>query len=343
LLDDFNTNNLKEKTYQVYGFKTGNFSQISYTKVEEKEVELGNTKYLALIFEESNPNTGLKTKLWIDKNTGIRLKMEYPNQMSIYLTDRSVKTKIKTGNWDEVFFVKTNVSIEDIHQISYMKVKGRLDAYPVVKIKDLNVPGQIFSGSIEGDKIAGVFEISHNNFSGKDAPAFPFDIHHYNFPEIYLQKEDLIEAEDPSIISAAKKITEGYDNLWEACCKLSEWVADNVDGSILDGSALDTFKSKKGLCGAQSRLMAALCRSVGIPARVVWGFLYTPEYGGSFGHHAWNEIFMGEAGWIPVDVTIHETDYVNSGHIRLGILHTHQTIINFEEMETIEFELKNSQ
>jgi transglutaminase-like putative cysteine protease len=82
--------------------------------------------------------------------------------------------------------------------------------------------------------------------------------------------------------------------------------------------------------------MAALCRAAGIPARVVWGSIYTPEKGGSFGHHAWNEVYMGGAGWIPVDVTLNEPDYANAGHLRLGVLHTWQTVINFREMEILE-------
>ena len=105
----------------------------------------------------------------------------------------------------------------------------------------------------------------------------------------------------------------------------------------MGGTARETFDRRNGACGSQSMLMAALCRAAGIPARVVWGCMYTHEMNGSFGHHAWNEVFMGEAGWIPVDVTFHETDYVDSGHLRLGILHTRQTIINYEEMEIMEY------
>ena len=49
--------------------------------------------------------------------------------------------------------------------------------------------------------------------------------------------------------------------------------------------------------------------------------MYTPIHGGSFGQHAWNEIYMGgKAGWIPVDSTAGEIDYVDSGHIRFGEL-----------------------
>ena len=48
------------------------------------------------------------------------------------------------------------------------------------------------------------------------------------------------------------------------------------------------------------------------------------------------EVYMGKAGWIPIDVTIHETDYVDSGHIRLGILKTKVTVINFKEMTILD-------
>lgn len=114
-------------------------------------------------------------------------------------------------------------------------------------------------------------------------------------------------------------------------------MADSIGGSILGGSALETLRRGDGSCGAQSMLMAALCRASGIPARVVWGCVYTTEYGGSFGHHGWNEVYAGKAGWIPVDVTLHESDYVDSGHIRLGILRTDATVINFREMKILDY------
>ena len=48
---------------------------------------------------------------------------------------------------------------------------------------------------------------------------------------------------------------------------------------------------------------------------------------------------MGDSGWIPIDVTIHETDYIDSGHIRLGVLKSSQTIINYEEIEILDYKL----
>ena len=43
-----------------------------------------------------------------------------------------------------------------------------------------------------------------------------------------------------------------------------------------------------------------------------------PDNGGFFGQHAWSEVYMGDAGWIPVDATIGEVDYIDAGHIRIG-------------------------
>ena len=148
-----------------------------------------------------------------------------------------------------------------------------------------------------------------------------------------------IRWDDTELVALAQKLTKGSGNLWEASCKISKWVAENIEGSILDGSAKETFIERRGLCGAQSKLMAALCRAAGIPARVVWGCMYTPEMNGSFGHHAWNEVYMGSDGWIPVDVTIHETEYADSGHIRLGVLKTSQTRINYEEINILDYKL----
>jgi hypothetical protein len=64
--------------------------------------------------------------------------------------------------------------------------------------------------------------------------------------------------------------------------------------------------------------------------------MYVPNAGGAFGQHAWNEIFMGEVGWVPVDATAHETDFLDSGHIRIGIYQSVTTAINAQEVEILD-------
>jgi transglutaminase-like putative cysteine protease len=259
----------------------------------------------------------------------------------MYLAESVVKKKLETGNWDDVVFTKVNRYIKDIHSISYIKLRGNLEQSPASTREDLNVPGQKFTGLIKENIVEGIFEISYKKYDGKNAPSFPLNTDRYKDIGEWLKADGRIESDDHILIAKARVITDGSEDLWEASRRISQWVIDNIDGSIMGGTARETFDRRNGACGSQSILMAALCRSAGIPARVVWGCMYTHVMGGSFGQHAWNEIFMGDAGWIPVDVTFHEVDYVDSGHLRLGVLHTQQTIINFKKLEILEFEVSN--
>jgi len=61
--------------------------------------------------------------------------------------------------------------------------------------------------------------------------------------------------------------------------------------------------------------------------------MYTSMYDGTFGQHAWNEIYMGEAGWIPVDATAFELDYIDCGHIKLG----EKTTFHPQKMEILSY------
>jgi hypothetical protein len=65
--------------------------------------------------------------------------------------------------------------------------------------------------------------------------------------------------------------------------------------------------------------------------------MYLPTAGGSFGQHAWTEIWMGEAGWIPVDSTAHEVDFVDSAHLRIGLFGSFATALNAESFEILEY------
>jgi len=66
--------------------------------------------------------------------------------------------------------------------------------------------------------------------------------------------------------------------------------------------------------------------------------MYVPNLGGSFGQHAWNEVYMGQIGWIPLDTTAREVDYADSGHIRLGVLTSAHIALNPKQMEILDFQ-----
>ncbi|ABN57069.1 MULTISPECIES: transglutaminase-like domain-containing protein [Methanoculleus] len=64
------------------------------------------------------------------------------------------------------------------------------------------------------------------------------------------------------------------------------------------------FETDHGDCGTQSMLFAALCRSLGIPARAVGG--YQMLLSETPGTHFWAEYYLPGYGWVPNDVTVAE-------------------------------------
>jgi transglutaminase-like putative cysteine protease len=289
-----------------------------FRKIGEENITLAGKAFAAVIVEGMNAKTGVRITYWLAPAIDYFVKYEVNNR-KVYLADRQVVDRVKVANVDSAFFTKTNVSISDVQAISYMKLAGRIEPTGVVlKVEDLNVPGQKFSGTIKGNVIAGVFEIEHAKYDGHGAPLFPPRFQNDARLKKYLGAERFIETNDPVLVGMAQEISAGSGDSWQAAVRLSRWVAENIAYAIPGGgSARKAFDMRAGECGAHSMLLAAFCRAVGIPARVVFGAMYAPNFGGGFGQHAWNEIYMGPAGWIPVDATAFETDFVDSGHIRI--------------------------
>jgi transglutaminase-like putative cysteine protease len=70
------------------------------------------------------------------------------------------------------------------------------------------------------------------------------------------------------------------------------------------------FKKKEGACGQFAASMAVMCRSIGIPSRIVGGFA-PGEYDSQTDRrevrakdgHSWVEVYIPEVGWVPFDGT----------------------------------------
>jgi transglutaminase-like putative cysteine protease len=232
----------------------------------------------------------------------------------------------------------SNRTVEDPRAIAYLKVRLMLEPSGLWLAADsLNVPGQRFSGTVKDNRVEGVFEIEHHRYDGSDAPPFPPDFGSRAELKEFLDTNDMIQSNDPLLAAAAREITLGAKDSWEAVRLLGRWVADNIRGAIPGGiTARGTYDQRAGDCGGHSFLLTAFCRSLGIPARVVWGCVHT---GNSFGQHGWNEVFMGRAGWIPIDATMSEIDFLDSGHVRIGHYQSLATGLNLRRGEVLEFRL----
>lgn len=335
---DFVEDGATEKTYRILEGIESEVHESTVRKLGEDTVELAGQSFDAMIFEQQNLKTGVKVKYWVDMEKAEMLQLEVMTRR-VFLADHTVVDKIKVANMDENIIAKSNVVIVDVPAISYMKVKAKIEPTGLWATPEgLNVPGQKFEGTVDKNLIEGIFEIEHKRYDGSNAPAFPPDFSKDKSMNKYLASDKMVAGDDPVLAKKAKEITEGAKDSWEAACRLSNWVAENIAYAIPGGvTARKTYDIRAGECGAHSFLLASFCRAVGIPARVVWGCMYIPNYGGAFGQHGWNEIYMGDAGWIPVDATAHEHDYVDSGHIRVSEYQSASTALNPISVEILDY------
>lgn len=343
LKKEFYSGGINTATYDILELIEGEIQASEFKNIGEETISLAGKTFNTIIIEQTNTKTGLKTTYWLSPDYDYFVKFNVLNR-SVYLSDQSVIDKIKVANMDENIVTKTNVAISDVQSLSYMKVDAVIE--PVGQNfteDDLNVGGQKFTGTVKENHIEGIFEISHKRYNGQNAPPFPPDFNE-PFLEQYLNADGRIESDDPVLIQKAKEITTDSHDCWEAATRLSKWVAENIHYAIPGGgTARKTYDIRAGECGAHSFLLASFCRAVGIPARVIWGGMYVPNYGGGFGQHGWNEIYMGDAGWIPVDATALETDFVDAGHIRISEYQSTSSSFNGKKFKIIDYKLGDSQ
>jgi transglutaminase-like putative cysteine protease len=88
-------------------------------------------------------------------------------------------------------------------------------------------------------------------------------------------------------------------------------LADSIHGRLkyekgatdVTTNAEQALAKGRGVCQDYAHLMLAACRLLGLPARYVSGYVYTP--GGDMGaaSHAWADVFLEGRGWVAVDPT----------------------------------------
>ena len=306
---------------------------VTFTKVGTDILETATATYEVVIVDTLNKVTGARTRIWFNAADGLVVKVSMPNGMEVSLADPSIKEQITRANVDDLILSKAETDITDVSAISYMEVKASMEPIGAwLDAKGLNVPGQSFEGDVDENRIEGVFVIEHVRYDGADAPPYPPNFEADESLARFLAPGGLIESDDPVLVEKARAIAEGSADSWEAAVQLGTWVADNIGYEIPGGLfSRKVYDMRVGECGGHSVLLVAFCRAVGIPARGVWGCMYTPMGGGAFGQHAWTEIYMGKAGWIPNHTTPHHTNNQQTQHKHHHTNNTTQTQVSYTE------------
>jgi transglutaminase-like putative cysteine protease len=73
----------------------------------------------------------------------------------------------------------------------------------------------------------------------------------------------------------------------------------------------------QGVCQDFSHLMIACCRSLGLAARYVSGYVFSPRHDTAAASHAWTDVFARGKGWISLDATHDSLQTEN--YVRLAV------------------------
>ena len=133
-----------------------------------------------------------------------------------------------------------------------------------------------------------------------------------------------VQSDDANIIALAKRAVGNTKDAAEAAKKIERFVADYVKDMNLSvgyASASEVAASRKGDCTEFAVLSAAICRSIGIPARVVVGVVYVDNFSDKpgFAGHAWVEAYIG-GKWVGLDATFKASGRggFDAGHIAIA-------------------------
>jgi transglutaminase-like putative cysteine protease len=150
--------------------------------------------------------------------------------------------------------------------------------------------------------------------AGKDeGPAGPESVD----PE-YLAANPLVASTDSRVVALAQKAVGSLTDPWGKAVAITHWVGKNIQTknfSTAFADAAEVARDLSGDCTEHSVLVAAMCRAVGVPARVAIGLIYADHLGG-FGYHMWNEVYVNRR-WVAVDAAFDQTE-VDATHLKLS-------------------------
>ncbi len=118
--------------------------------------------------------------------------------------------------------------------------------------------------------------------------------------------------ENSRCVKKAAEICGGAEDDIEKIAAIFRYITENIaydydlaasvqSGYLPEPDSL--LSKKKGICFDYASLFAAMCRSQGIPTRLVIGYADPDIY------HAWNEVYTTETGWITPELLLDEKGY----------------------------------
>ncbi len=144
------------------------------------------------------------------------------------------------------------------------------------------------------------------------------------FIEEYTISTETFPGDNPLFTNLTHSLVSEDDSVLEAVSVLAQYIMDNTTYCNFEVPKypIDTLENHQGDCDDQSILLITLCRSLNIPAYLQVGIYIHPsvdEHDSSWeghltniadgvGWHGWAMIYIPPWGWVPVDMTLTNSD-----------------------------------
>jgi transglutaminase-like putative cysteine protease len=301
--------------YQTFSAESETVSQGSQTALAWEEISLGGRTVRALKVEETLAADGVKTTSWLDdKREALRQESPTPFGVAeIVLSSREEALRTEAGGSlpEELYtrsIIRTNIRLPRPRTIDYLKVR--------LAAKDAGAAWPDFPGPSPkaAGRTAKSIDLEVRRPATPAAARLPLPA--AGADKEFLAPNAYIQSDDPALRAVALRALAGETDAWKAGLKLERWVAENMsfDLGIALAPSSELFKNRRGTCLGYATLLATLLRAVGIPSRVVIGYVYAL---GMFGGHAWAEARIGGA-WTPLDAAIVAPGVADAARIGLS-------------------------
>lgn len=198
-----------------------------------------------------------------------------------------------------------DVRIISITPEKYLKARPRKDAD--IGYAHFEIP---LDGRKDDLKIKArvLFRSYRQRFVVKADDVLPYDKERAAYQE-WIRSTDNITV-TPEIAATAREAAKGETNPYLAARNIYNYILENIRYSLVPHATVNLLgipesvwvhERRHGDCGAQSMYFAAMCRSLGIPARASGGYQLFPKFAGT---HFWAEFYLEGYGWVPVDPTV---------------------------------------
>ncbi len=156
----------------------------------------------------------------------------------------------------------------------------------------------------EAKALKGVHEINYSFFAQTERKTYELPQGTLESPAAseklagLIEATDKIQADEDDIVAKAWELMPNGISYQEGIRNLFDFVYKDIKYQEIRGAtdALTAFRLQQASCNGKNRLLIALCRARGIPARFVKGLIL--ENTSKRTTHAWSEIYLG-GEWIP--------------------------------------------